>query len=952
MKLTGTNALPKARNVSLSPWGVLVVSALMFAAAGPRAHGDRLVDREVEFASGLISLGFPDMAEKVVAELERKHPGLKDRVALIRAEILISRGKLGEAEEILGTLPPDSPKAQAISLALAAGYYRAGRLEEAKRIYQGFFEHFRGKVPTDPDLKRFYQESAYRFGQMLKQAGDWEAAQEAYSRVLATKPGKSAERKLMVEMADLYVKLAEKESDSGKKQRYLNEARSLCEKIQWGGLDLWFGQSLVIMADIKLAQGDRKGAERFLRDNLDLLKEIDHFLKANGLPLSESPMAGARYLLGTLYEERGRKMLSGRGDREKAIEVLAKALREYFNVFAKYGESEWGSQAAVRGNELKSFLESLGRTVKVDFGAYRRQVSATEFRLADELFAAGKHDDAIREYLRVLATFPESGQAPRALGNLARAYAVQGRHLWCLAVCGYLGDRFPEKEDAGLALLGVGKWYFDRNMTNRFLKVYDIFLDRFPQHPRAPGVAFTLGGVLKKAGRPEDARRYYDLILQRYQKSKYFLKVLDIMAWDAYRRGDHSNAVVYLRRKMQALPAGYEKARTRFQLADALLKMKRYQAARKEFEGIMRWLIPKDSVFNASTVDAERNRGILEKAVFFRGYCLALIARSDQSRAAEARLGAEQTLQRFLVSFPRSKLAPLAMSVLGEVQLGMGKYDQATKTFDTLAERYPDSPEGQRALFELIRAAMEVGKYQVARDALAGMVKNASKYKPEDFARVGQLMLDSGLYKEAVEAFRRAFTGKERAVLERSLFGLARAYFELGDYSKAAEFARDLLENYPRSALFYDAKFILGQAYRRLGRADDAIQALSDVFRYADDGVLINRANLLYGEINEEKGDLRAALASYQRIALLSDPQRGDLRPMIEEALLRSIGLGNELGLYQEVIDTCDRYLKLFPDGEKIDLVRKAKAEARLKAAREPGTGTGESGEPALGNEI
>ena len=944
MKLRLTNTPPGSRNPPIPRYPVLVLAACLLAAMVPHTHGDSLVDREFEFASGLISFGFPDLAEKVVAELERKYPGLKDRVALIRAEILISRGKLEEARKILQSLPPDSPKAQAISLALATGYYRAGQMEEAKKIYQGFFEHFKGKVPADPDLKRFYQESAYRFGQLLEKAGDLEAALEAYSRVLATKPGKSAERKLMVEMAGLYVKLAEKESDSSKKQRYLNEARSLCEKIQWGGLDLWFGQSLIIMADIKLAQGDRKGAEEFLRDNLDLLKEIDHFLKENNLPLAESPMAGARYLLGTLYEERGRKMLSGRGKRGEAVKVLAKALREYFNVFAKYGESEWGSKAAVRGNELKSFLESLGKTVKVDFGAYRHKVSATEFRLADELFAAGKYDDAVREYIRVLTGFPESEQAPRALGNLARAYAIQGRHLWAMAVCGYLGDRFAEKEDAGLALLGVGKWYFDHNMTNQFLKVYDIFLDRFRWHPRAPGVAFTLAGLLKKTGRREDARRYYDLILARYQKSKYFLKALDIMAWESYQGGDYSNAVVYLKQKMEALSAGHEKARTRFQLADALLKMKRYGAALKEFEGIIRWLVPKDSVFNASAVDAEKNRQILEKAVFFRGYCLALIARNDQSRAAEARLKAERTLQRFLTSFPRSKLAPLAMSVLGEVQLGMGKYEEATKTFDALAERYPESPEGQRALFELMRAALEVGKHQVARDALGRMVKNASKYKPGDFARVGQLMLDAGLYREAVEAFRRALTAQERAVLERSLFGLARAYFELGDYQKAAEFAGELLEKYPRSALFYDAKFVLGQAYRRLGRAEEAIQALSDVFRYADDSLLINRANLLYGEINEKKGDLKAALASYQRIALLSDPERKDLRPMIEQALLRSIELGDKLGLYQDVIDACDRYLKLFPEGEKIDFVRKAKAEARLKGAQAQGTPAAESG--------
>jgi len=909
-----------------------------------QVRAESAVDREFEFASGLIKWGFADLAEKVVAELERTHPELKDRIALIRAEVLISRGKLEEAKKVLQSLPPDSPKAQAISLALASGYYRLGQVEEAKKLYDAFFKQYRGRVPTDPDLKRFYQESAYRFGQMLEKAGDLEGALQAYSRVLASKPGASAERKLMAEMADLYVELAKGESDAAKRKQYLNEAQSLCEKIQWGGLDLWFGQSLITMAHIKLVQGDRKGAEEFLRDNLDLLKEIDHFLKKNNLPLAESPMAGARYLLGTLYEERGRRMLSGRGDREKAIGVLAAALREYFNVFAKYGDSPWGSQAAVRGNELKRFLESMGKTVKINFGAYRQKVSATEFRLADELYRAGKYDEAVREYLRVLRQFPESDYAPRALGNLATAYARQGRDLWALAVCGYLGDRFRDREEAGLSVLAVGKWYFDRGETNQYLKVYDVFLDRFRDHPRAPAVAYTLASLLNKAGRKDLARRYYDLLLKRYQDSKYYLKALGVMAWEAYQAADYSNAVTYLEKKLAALPAGYEKALTGFQLADSYLKSGRPEKALRWFDTLIKWLVPKDSAFNASAVDAEKNRQILEKAVFFRGYTLALLARKGGEKADARRRQAASTLARFLKLFPHSKLAPLAMSTLGEVQLGLGEYEAATATFNRLAERYPDSPEGRNALLALIRAAMQVGKHDIARDALKKMLSQASRYSAADFARVGRLMLDEGFYREAVAAFRQALTGKERAVLERSLFGLARAYFELKDYEKAAMFARDLLEKYPKSGLFYDAKFVLGQAYRELGRPDEAIQVLSDVFRYAEDSLLINRANLLYAQIKEEQGDLRAALASYERIALLSDPRKAELRPMIEQALLRIIDLADKLELYDHVVDACDRYLKLFPEGEKIEQVRRAKAEARLKAA-------GAAGEKAAAQE-
>ena len=35
---------------------------------------------------------------------------------------------------------------------------------------------------------------------------------------------------------------------------------------------------------------------------------------------------------------------------------------------------------------------------------------------------------------------------------------------------------------------------------------------------------------------------------------------------------------------------------------------------------------------------------------------------------------------------------------------------------------------------------------------------------------------------------------------------------------------------------------------------------------------------------------------------------------------------------YQDELDSCDQYLKLFPTGAKIDEVRKKKADAKLKA--------------------
>ena len=78
------------------------------------------------------------------------------------------------------------------------------------------------------------------------------------------------------------------------------------------------------------------------------------------------------------------------------------------------------------------------------------------------------------------------------------------------------------------------------------------------------------------------------------------------------------------------------------------------------------------------------------------------------------------------------------------------------------------------------------------------------------------------------------------------------------------------------------------------------------------------------------------ALASYQRVALLTDTSKPEFRPLVEESLVKAIDLAMELGRYQDVQDSCDQYLKDFPAGDKIEVVRKAKADAKLKAAQAP----------------
>lgn len=890
------------------------------------------IDQDFEFASKLVDYGFPDYADKVVQNVLRLHPDLKDRAKLIQAQILISRRKFSEAEELVKTMDADNPKAQAISLALAKGYYILGELDKAKQLYDGFFKQYEGRVPTDPDLLRFYQDSAYQFGQMLEMAGDKAGAIKAYSRVLETNPDRNVSRRIMADQAELYVKFAA-EGPMEQREKNLAEAKKLCETIQWGGMDIWFGQSIITMAHIAMVREDWGGAQKTIRNNLDILKEIDKYIQDQKLPLSVSPMAGARFLLGGLLQQDADALAKQRKT-DEAVQMYGKALGEFYNVFAKYGDSDWGPQAGVRAQQIKSLLETqYGKKVNVDLGVFQTKAAEAQFRLADNLFRQRKYKEATAEYLKNLNSFPETDASVIALGNLLLSYANLEDKLMVKMVTAYLGERFAGKDAAAMALLSGGKFYFDRKDESMYSAEYDSYLKYFPKHPRAAGILFTLAGLRRQTNDLVGATQYYQRIVDGYPKDQFYTKALNQMAWGYFAASNYEGAIKGLEHFIREAQPGPEKAQAQFALGDCYRQLGKLKEALAEFTTLLQWLAPKDNLYATSAADAQKNRELLEKAAFYRGYCFQRI--KDQPKAvADYRAQGIKAYDQFIALFPQSKLAPKALDGKGTIQLELGQFDAAAKTFDDLAAKYPQSEEGKSALFSLVRSAMEIKQYDQAKSAFDKMTTRGG-YTPDEFTRIGQMMLDAGLYPQAIQAFQQV-TGstQERNLLERSLYGLGKACYGVKKYPEAIKALEELMMKYPNSGLFYDAKFMLGGAYRETGSLSNAVLVMSDVLKYADKNILVNKASVELGYIQEQQNDLQGALASFARVALLGDPADPDIRPLVEESILKCIDLSDSMRRYQDELDSCDQYLKLFPTGAKIDEVRKKKADAKLKAVQ------------------
>ncbi len=563
----------------------MAIGVLSCILAGPAWAG---VDEEFAFASGLVSFepAFPDFAQKVVDAVLAKDPTQKDRSKIIQAEILIKRRQFADAEALINELGITNPKSQAISLVLAQNYFNIQQTDKARDLYQAFFKLYEGNTPTDPDVLLRYRNAAYQFAQMQEASGDYSGAASSFLRVENATDSKDLKRSMMVSRARALVKAAEQKSGD-EKNKLLDDANTVCGTLQWGGLDLQFVDSIVIMANIELAKGNPTGAQKVLMANMDIIKPIDDTLKALDLPMRDSPMAPARSLLGRLLKEEADKLAGDPAKTAEAIKAYSGALGEYYNVFIKYGDSESGPTAGLVAKEIKGILETkYGKTVKIDLpDTLTEKAAGTEFRMADTLFLQKKYTEAAGEYLKVLAQFPEAGElSVGAVGNLVQCYMNLDDSLYAKMTANYLGERFAAKSDIpAKALSSVAQLYDKAGNAEMATYMFDRYLAYCPADAQAGKILFYLAAKAEKAGQQDRADAYLAKIITDYQNDQNYPRALSKRAWKSYLDKDYAGAIPGMKLYIKESLAGPTKAQAMFALGDSFRRTGQMVDAVRQF---------------------------------------------------------------------------------------------------------------------------------------------------------------------------------------------------------------------------------------------------------------------------------------------------------------------------------------------------------------------------------
>lgn len=387
---------------------------------------------------------------------------------------------------------------------------------------------------------------------------------DAYAARLQTERNKAEIHQIKAQMADALMGQLEHESLSKAAQKKKRaELLSLCSDVQLGAMDIWYGQSVVTWARLFLHEGDWPEARSVLIGQAEVLQNIEKNLIANKIPVSSiSPLAGCRYYLGETYRLEYLKS----NELEPAIE----AFKHFYNVYIKYGDSDYGPLAEEKVENIRAFIEAKEKKIRIDLTKHRHAFLVNKFRFGARLTEEGEYDQALNQYLDALNYYPESSKSPEALRNVAICFLNQGHDESVLMTVEYMCERFKGDIQSPAAVLGVGRCYIDDGKLRKGERIFDLYLNTFPEDVHRADILSYFGWKAYKAEQWAAAGRY-------------FKQVVDL---------NHS---------IQA-----QRAR-----ADCAMKMNEWEMAAEHFNRLENMLRT-----------AGEQGSALEKSVYFQGHCL------------------------------------------------------------------------------------------------------------------------------------------------------------------------------------------------------------------------------------------------------------------------------------------------------------------------------------------
>ena len=884
--------------------GGTLAALAVFASAGARAQEaaaaegeenkvDEALQAEIRYVEALVDSGFPDFAEPVIEATKKKWPEADALFFAIEIRGMLSLGKFDEAVAKVAALPDrNGSKYWAARLEIANNYFARGRKPECSAIYDEFFKKF-AKPPKE--LREFYLQACYAWGQILVGDKRFEEATKVYERLLGMLNKKTSDDdantwcNVACETAEMYLHLATSRSNPADRKPYLASAKKLVDKLLWEqGRPVYFGRAIAMKANIELLKGDVAKAQATIDDYMEQLVEL-HKTIAEFDPegkmglLRQSPMPLCRFMLADmLWKEAQAEFKKPKRDDERIKALLfgdklkgsgkrngAGAFNHSLNVFIKYPESTWASQAGDMSEEIREFAEkTYGAKIKTTItDKDRERVRAMQFRGADEKFGSGDYDGAIADYAVALSHYPEGKESVRAIENTATAFLnliarnkdakdkVEGWRIDADAVEGYIAERFAGHKDravmtdAGDAVLRLASLEKQRGEIARADRLYKEFLLNYRRHVNASLTAASMAGEAQREGKFADAVALYEIICKHYTNTVHYATALVNLSVCHEKLGERKAAIECLGKYVAIENSRLKKTQAQMQLAmlyqkDGLDIFKSAEtnetpeAVSKQLSagsaqiirGIKQFVdfaaTSEKALADPSVPAGEKKQygELREAAMYLAGDCWGRLTKPEE-KLEGFRKKAVAALEAYVKQYPQGKYARAAYVKLGTLYTALGDVAGSKDALDRLSKEFPDSDEAKNAMPRLAKNLIEMGLAKEGTEIYANMLKTDGAYTAQQFVNAGEALITAKSWDLADQAFEKAIAKagtNQVSTVAKARIGQANALYRQKSYAEARNqidlFLSD--EKMSKLAIAAEANLLLVEVASEQGRVE------------------------------------------------------------------------------------------------------------------------------------
>ena len=692
----------------------------------------------------------------------------------------------------------------------------------------------------------------------------------------------------------------------------------------------------------------------------EMAKEMEKFAKAEYGAKIKTKITPEQELRVRAYQFRGATESFGEGRWEDAIKQFGEALAQYpddgkdcvsaaehivmakLRLWARAKEEKKSGKASAdidrKIESLRIDADAIEGYIAERFSGSAERMTATEggnatLRLAGLEKQLGEPQRSGALYRMFLEYYPFHANAPAVAASLASAATEEKRLRDAIALWTIIEERYPDSI------------YYAAAMTTK-ARCQENAGDR-------AGAIATVKKYVESEKNPLDAMKGRMMLANLYQKD----------GRDALETASTN-----------ATPEACEK-----QMKEGTTQIVR---GIKQFSGFAAQAEKMIGDEGVSEAERKEYAELHEAAMYLVADNWGRLTKPEKN-LPEYRKRCIAALDAYTAKYPKGKYAKSAYVKLSMVWTLMNDLSKSKEALENLRKQFPDSEEAKKSMPRLARSLVEYSKTvaegpdkdKVLRDVTqiySEMIRQGGgMYQAPDYVRAGENLIEARNWDLADEAFEKAIASagtNQTTSVARARIGKARSLYAQRHYGEARA-ALDAFMEDPKTSrstvatnaceLIVEIALIQGRDARddneRMRHYGAALAAAKKLKGYwskeplwkQDRAAFLMPADVKIAQAEAESAmGLDEAAAKTRRVAAANlqsylqtraadgEQINPDDRSNVEEAYSKYVPLLAKLGPDQaeRALEAGARYLQLFPEGEYVDVVRRAMNEAKAQS--------------------